>query len=46
VRIPYDEDIFIGIDKNYKTLKKTLAMIKDIHADKMEELNRKDDEVN
>lgn len=29
VRIPYDEDIFIGIDKNYKILKKTLAQIKD-----------------
>lgn len=28
VRIPYDEDIFIGIDKNYKTLKKTLECIK------------------
>ena len=29
VRIPYDEDIFIGIDRNYKILKKTLAQIKD-----------------
>ena len=29
VRIPYDEDIFIGIDRNYKTLKKSLTQIKD-----------------
>ena len=29
VRIPYDEDIFIGIDKNYKILKKILERIKD-----------------
>ena len=29
VRIPYDEDIFIGIDKNYKILKKSLIQIKD-----------------
>lgn len=27
VRIPYDEDIFIGIDKNYKILKKILNKI-------------------
>lgn len=29
VRIPYDEDIFIGIDKNYKILKKTLVQVKE-----------------
>ena len=29
VRIPYDEEIFIGIDKNYKILKKTLNVIKE-----------------
>lgn len=28
VRIPYDEEIFIGIDKNYKILKKILGRIK------------------
>jgi hypothetical protein len=30
VRIPYDEEIFIGIDKNYKILKKILGKIKGI----------------
>ena len=30
VWIPYDEDIFIGIDKNYKTLKKILNEIKEV----------------
>lgn len=29
VRIPYDEEIFIGIDKNYKTLKRILEKIKE-----------------
>lgn len=29
VRIPYDEDIFVGIDKNYKILKKILNIVKD-----------------
>jgi len=28
VRIPYDEEIFIGIDKNYKILKKVLNQIR------------------
>ena len=29
VKIPYDEDIFIGIDKNYKIIKKVLNAVKE-----------------
>jgi len=28
VRIPYDEDIFVGIDQNYKIFKKILLQTK------------------
>lgn len=36
VRIPYDEDIFIGIDKNYKTLKRILVTLKEVYTAKFE----------
>ena len=29
VRIPYDEDIFVGIDQNYKIFKKILLQVKE-----------------
>lgn len=40
VKIPYDEEIFVGIDKNYKTLKKCLANVQLAHqkAKKLETL--------
>jgi hypothetical protein len=39
VRIPYDEDIFIGIDKNYKTLKRILVTVKEIYNQKFDYLS-------
>ncbi len=35
MRIPYDEEIFIGIDKNYKTLKKMLVGVNELPTQKM-----------
>ena len=37
VRIPYDEDIFIGIDKNYKTLKRILVTVKEVYSSKFQD---------
>jgi len=41
VRIPYDEDIFVGIDKNYKILKKILNIAKE----RKETIKQKDKEI-
>mmetsp|Transcript_38120 Transcript_38120/g.37629 ORF Transcript_38120/g.37629 Transcript_38120/m.37629 type:complete len:106 (+) Transcript_38120:687-1004(+) len=41
VRIPYDEDIFVGIDKNYKVLKKVLNIVKE----KNTQIKEKDAEI-
>ena len=43
VRIPYDEDIFIGIDKNYKTLKRILVTLKEVYSAKFETLTKNDE---
>ena len=51
VKIPYDEDIFLGIDKNYKILKKVFDRIKSEYTPKSEKpdqseiISQKDAEI-
>lgn len=46
VWIPYDEEIFVGIDRNYKTLKKISTCMKEVFTESnwlKEEVNYKEE---